>query len=460
MREDIGVTGKRASLRTGFGILLALMVVSTFTAYRIQESFSELTLAIHRRYVQQQELLTSMRRVLWMAGTTARDFFLNSQPDRVQVLRKQMGALESERDRLFLDLERVRGTDHHTTQLKVRFIDLWDAVGVLSVASPEDRDRYDFVQREIVPRREAAGQLLRELETANHQALYESEAALASTRHGAANRLVFMLGASLLVGVLVVWFSLRYADNLEQQTVRQFAEMVEAKRELERLSARLMEIQEEERTRLSRELHDEIVQTLAVLKIEVTQAQSVALRNPAEAQERLARAKELAERTIMTVRNIMLLLRPSMLDDLGLGPALQWLVEDFSRRTKIPCDFNENGLQDDLPDSVKTCVYRVVQEALHNCQKHAEARRVRVDVVQTSSELSVQVSDDGKGFVAVPREAIPGRKFGVLGMRERAASLNGSLNLISRSGLGTRVCLEIPLVAARDKQSALEAHAS
>src|SRR5262249_25425058 len=155
------------------------------------------------------------------------------------------------------------------------------------------------------------------------------------------------------------------------ETIRQYEEVTHAKREMEQLSARLLEIEEEGRRRLSRELHDEIGQTLAVMQIELSNA----LANPNQPgmRERVARARDLAESTVQTVRNISLLLRPALLDDLGIVPALQWLLEDFQRRSGVSCEFREGGVSDLLPDSVKTCVYRVVQEALHNCEKHAGA---------------------------------------------------------------------------------------
>jgi signal transduction histidine kinase len=261
---------------------------------------------------------------------------------------------------------------------------------------------------------------------------------------------------------LVTGYSLNYSENLEQQAAGQLQEVSEAKLDLERLSARLMEIQEEERTRLSRELHDEIVQTLAVLKIEITQAQAIPAQRLPEIREHLARARDLAERTLRTVRNITLLLRPSLLDDLGLGPALQWQGEDFRRRTGVACDVTEAGLQDDLADAVKTCVYRVTQEALHNCEKHASAKRACVRVVQTARQLTLEVQDDGIGFQQTAEAA--GRSlatlhFGVLGMRERAASLGGKLTVESIPGEGTRVLMEIPLagVAAGETRQAVEA---
>jgi signal transduction histidine kinase len=456
--------GKRRVLRTGFGIVIGLLILSTISAYRIQESFSARTVAIHHRYVQQQDIITNLRRVLWVSGIYARDFFLNTRTDRAEVYLRQLKSLRRDTDALFIDLRRLRGVDQVTKELEGKFEDMWLTLTSSAATGITDSEEYTFVQEEIVPRRDAAGVLLRQLEKANEHSLTESEEEFATSRHAASRRLLMLLGFGLLIGSLVTAYSLKYSENLEQQASSQLNEVSKAKLDLERLSARLMEIQEEERTRLSRELHDEIVQTLAVLKIEITQAQGIPAQRLPEIREHLARARDLAERTLKTVRNITLLLRPSLLDDLGLGPALQWQGEDFRRRTGIVCDVTEQGLQDDLPDAVKTCVYRVTQEAMHNCEKHADATRVCVSVVQTSRQLTVEVQDDGVGFQQTPEEtgnALATMHFGVLGMRERAASLGGKLTLESAPGKGTTVLLEIPLTEApaREITNAVEAKA-
>jgi signal transduction histidine kinase len=264
---------------------------------------------------------------------------------------------------------------------------------------------------------------------------------------------MWLLATCVVGGVAVAWFSLQYSDNLEAQAAARFDEVLAAKVELERLSNRLMEIQEEERTRLSRELHDEIVQNVAVLKIEITQA--LAFIESPRAREPLTRARDLADRTVGAVRNISLLLRPSLLDDLGLGPALQWQMDDFRRRTGVRCDYVEENLGPTLPDAVNTCVYRVTQEALRNCEKHSGARNVRVRVRQDSGLLTVEVKDDGCGFD-------PGRRdltsLGVLGMRERAVTLGGDLQIQSKIGEGTSVRLTIPAIDTSLPVDSVEAH--
>jgi signal transduction histidine kinase len=202
-----------------------------------------------------------------------------------------------------------------------------------------------------------------------------------------------------------------------------------------------MEVQEEERTRISRELHDEIVQNLAVLKMEIIQAQAMAVRS-GDVREPLARARKLAETTVQTVRNISLLLRPSLLDDLGLGPALQWQAEEFTRRTGVPADLDDGNVSDALPDAVKTCVYRVTQEALRNCEKHSGATSVRVVVRERNDQLEVIIEDNGRGFAAGERRP---SSLGVLGMRERASAIGGSLKTSNRAEGGATVRLTIPL---------------
>jgi signal transduction histidine kinase len=302
----------------------------------------------------------------------------------------------------------------------------------------------DFLQREIVPRRGELYNVLRDLTAADQQRLQNSEGEFAGTRKQAAERLLLMLALSVLLAGMVARLSVRYAENLERKADEHYAQVEQAKLELQQLSARLLEIEEEGRRKLSRELHDEIGQALALLQIEISHAQASLAAPTPQLRERLQRARELAERTVQTIRNISGMLRPALLDDLGLVPALQFQLEDFLRRSGIQCDFIEDGVADQLPDVVKTCVYRVVQEALHNCEKHSGARRVRISVRQLPEVLVTEIEDDGRGFTL---ETKRGTGLGLLGMRERAANAGGTLVVDSVPGSGARIALRIPLQA-------------
>jgi signal transduction histidine kinase len=445
---------KRTALRNGFGVITGLLVLSTVLAYHFQQSFSERSAAIHRRYVHGQEVVTSLRRVLYNASITARDYLLNPAPNKAARYKTDIAELQRASEPLLGELRKSAAERETIYELEKNIHELWKALDESALQGRDVVQTYEYVQKEIAPRRSAAGKILQDLENANNSALTTTEREFSASRSAAAKSLMWLLSGCVFGGIGIAWFSLRYSDHLERQAAARFDEVLEAKLELERLSKRLMEIQEEERTNLSRELHDEIVQNLAVLKIEITQALS-GLQN-GHAIEPLSRARELADRTVRAVRDISLLLRPSLLDDLGLGPALQWQAQDFMRRTGVPCEYVEENLLESLPDPVNTCVYRVTQEALRNCEKHSQATSVAVKVSQTSTGLTVEIRDDGVGF---RNERRAPTSLGVLGMRERAAALGGDLSIKSVAGKGTVVRLWLPYSDGGKKSNVVEAHA-
>ncbi len=443
-----GRLGKPAVLRLGFAGMIALLLFSAAESYRIQHAASYQSAQIYRRYVQQNEIQTRLRRLLYLGSIQARDFFLSDLPDRAGTFRKQLADLEAEADAELVQLQAAAGRSQSLLELQVQVHEFWSVLES-ALRRPEElrgSQAYAFVQSEIVPRRNTTSAMLRQLGEISQEALRASEAEFERSRDTALWWLLGIMGLCLALGLAVARFSLRHAARLEQESLRRLEEVTQAKRDLQQLSARLLEIQEDERRRIARELHDEIGQTLTALRIEISRAQAAWKAGSPDTRDRLEEARLLAERTVDTVRNISLLLRPSLLDDLGLAPALQWQAEDFSRRSGIPCSFSEEGLEEALPDTLKTCVYRIVQEALNNCEKHAGATAVRVVVCQRDGELAVQVADNGRGF-ALDRYGNPAGSggLGILGIRERLARLGGSLNLESGAGRGTRLEIRLPV---------------
>ena len=132
-----------------------------------------------------------------------------------------------------------------------------------------------------------------------------------------------------------------------------------------------------------------------------------------------------------------------MLDDLGLVPALQWQAREFSRTTAMRVSVASEGIKDDLPEEYKTCIYRVVQEALHNCQRHAQAENVRIQAQQTDSTLLLTIQDDGRGF-----NPARDRGLGLLGISERVHRLNGKLHIHSEEGKGALLSIKLPIAAS------------
>jgi signal transduction histidine kinase len=160
----------------------------------------------------------------------------------------------------------------------------------------------------------------------------------------------------------------------------------------------------------------------------------------------LASVRRLAEDNVAKVRNMALLLRPAMLDELGLVPALRWHAREVARRTGLKVKMIAPELDDDLPDSYRTCVYRVVQEALNNCVKHARADEVRVVMHRDAGGLSICVQDDGAGFDPAHRKGL-----GLLGMMERVNGLGGQFHIQSQPGHGTILSIYFLLENGRCK---------
>ena len=155
---------------------------------------------------------------------------------------------------------------------------------------------------------------------------------------------------------------------------------------------------------------------------------------------RLAVIAELAERSVEALRRIALALRPSMLDDLGLVPALEWQARETGRLSGIPVEVSAAEGRGELPESHRTCIFRVAQEALHNCARHSQATRIGVALQRGSTCVWLRVDDDGKGFAAERT-----RGLGLLGMAERVGQLGGRLRVRSEPGRGTTVTAELPL---------------
>jgi signal transduction histidine kinase len=294
---------------------------------------------------------------------------------------------------------------------------------------------------ELVP---AQGQLLASigrLEASNRQMLEMAGAAAFSTFQTLQKRLGAWLAFALGSGFLLILGSTVYIARLEQVEQTQDQELTASRDELQRLSQRLVNAQESERRSISRELHDEVGQSLSALLVELGRmATSISEDRRAEVE----RMKEVTQRTVNSVRNLALRLRPSMLDDLGLAAALEWQAREISRRSSMEVDVRTDDSLDHLPEDYSTCIYRVVQEALNNAAAHALAREARVTVGSAQGIIGVTVTDDGQGF-----DAARTRGMGILGMQERIRNLGGSFSIESTPGRGTTVRATLPLPAER-----------
>jgi signal transduction histidine kinase len=234
----------------------------------------------------------------------------------------------------------------------------------------------------------------------------------------------------------------RARDELEAQVAERTADLQSEIEHRKDLSRRLGTAQEDERRRVSRDLHDTIGQLMAGLSL-AFKAVETSGHLPAAAAAKLAEAQQVANALGKEVNALAVRLRPTALDDVELEPALGQLVTEWSARAGIPADFQAVGLGPGrLPADVETAIYRVVQEALTNVARHAGAAQVSVTVTRSTGLVTAVVEDDGAGFD--PAEAPDGR-LGLLGMRERVALVGGEADVESSPGGGTVVLARIPV---------------
>ncbi len=235
----------------------------------------------------------------------------------------------------------------------------------------------------------------------------------------------------------------KLTHDLESRVDAGTVELQEANRNLHELSVRMLEAQEMERRHLARELHDEIGQQITCLQILTGNQLLLA---PPLLQRSLKETRRATSELLQTVRQLSADLRPQLLDDFGLIPALEWHFARFQKRTGIEIELFHSFFKDEFLNSfLRNVLFRVAQEALTNVARHACANRVIVDVSTRKGLCRMVVRDEGKGFDM--REALKKGSFGLSGMQERVFLAGGKLHLDSATGKGTTVALELPLIS-------------
>jgi two-component system sensor histidine kinase UhpB len=226
---------------------------------------------------------------------------------------------------------------------------------------------------------------------------------------------------------------------------RLFRDLVGAEKRFRSLSRAVWRVQEDERRRLARELHDGIGQTLTALKNQLESSRQEGRSREMQA-EAVAAALEMATQALHDTRELSRLLRPAVLDDLGLVPALRWLARNVSERLGVDAALTLEGLDERLDRELETLAFRIVQEALTNVAKHSGAAAATVEVVRASGLLRLRIADSGRGFD--PGAATHDAGVGLHGMRDRAELFGGTFRIESAPGRGTRVDVVVPLTEA------------
>lgn len=431
----------------GLASLLILIAVSLLTASRrAQDIYSELDqLNTHHHDVDVK--LRRLRSDVNLSGVFVRDYLLDISREHAPEYRQRLEEFRETNLATLAELRALAGA--HADQmasLDAKLDDYWQTFDPLFDWTPAEKifQSASFLRREVVPRREAVLTIAQEIEELNNANLAEQRAEVTKQNAAFRNDLRRLLWQTLLLGVAVAIAVVLRLRVFERRSDDQRMIAEDAEHKMRQLSQRLVATQEEERRSLSRELHDHVAQVLTALRMELGRIERTRPAGDTRLGASVAECRHLVDQIFRTVRDLALGLRPSMLDDFGLQPALEWHVRDFVRRYGIDVELTVAAQFDLLPDAYRTCVYRAVQEALTNCVRHAKAHAIKVSVTGNADLLEVSVTDDGVGIDSLRR----GDGLGLRGIDERVKELDGTMMVTKGERHGTTLTIRLPLPAA------------
>ena len=445
----------RAALVLGFLLTAGTwLFAGSFFAERISRLESQAA-DVGRRYMLSQALLSDTRSEVYRASIYVRDALLDPSPDPQRYRLELENSYRRADDLLsqYVPVLGSAGERERTERLRREIAELRDAnLGVLSTDSRRWRiDAGELLTTRIMPKREAAIQVATELQTLNRNAYVDQQAETAALYRETQNRFWQTFGVAVFATLGIALLSAWHVSRLERHLREDQEKDARTALELQRLSAKLVSAQEEERRTIARELHDEIGQVLAVIKMDLSHAARLVASGEASS-EVLDDARSITDRALHAVRDISHFLHPPLLDDLGLSAAVDWYVQNINKRNELRVHLKTENMSARLPADIEVAVYRIVQEGLNNVLRHAHAKRCDVELVRQRHAVTVTIRDDGVGFDPKgPRAVETGSGLGLIGIRERVAQLGGQLRLDSGPGRGTLLSAQftVPDTGAR-----------
>ncbi|MGD1091931.1 MAG: sensor histidine kinase [Bryobacteraceae bacterium] len=427
-------------LAAAFAGLLLVIGASSFAIWLNTRQAQDRVANLHNTHMEAGAALATVRANVYLAAILTRDFLLDSEPSGSESYTSQFAHIrESTEDnfRVLLASAQDAGQTAALSELHQQLERYWDSTQLILNWTPEEkRAQRTDVLRQRLHRREEILAISQQVENLITKNFLSERARITTADQEFRASLGWTTGIALLLGFCIGGVAFTRLLRLELQSQR-------AESALRLLSGQIRTAQEEERKYLSRELHDQVGQMLTGLRMELAGMAKIDGDPTSELSARIVRAKATVEQTLNIVRNIAMLLRPSMLDDLGLTPALVWLVKEVSRSSGIEIEVDIDPATDLLPDAYRTCLYRVVQEALTNLARHSEARKATLMLKIGNGEVLGSITDNGQGFDAAVMQR---RGLGLLGMEERVRELGGTILVSSGRGIGTKVEIRLPHV--------------
>jgi signal transduction histidine kinase len=438
----------RGALLIGFVCIFGLWVLSGYELVRRVHDLERRTVAEQQAAVRGERLLSTVRTNVLLGSIYLRDALIDNRQANADYYRTQLNDIRSQVQRLLPSyVIEVASSEERAAwvQLQTELEEYWKSRELIfSPAAPLTTNEAAAVLRgRVVPNRNAILTIIDRLSELQSLSQERHEAEFSALYSGLRNRL-FLIGAiAIAIGVIVALLATRYVAHLQRQIEAQRDVDRQTRRDLERLSARLVTVQEQERRSLARELHDEVGQALTAIKMDLTMALR-GLESGAGITSTLEDARSIADNTLQGVRDLSQLLHPSTLDDFGLPTTVASWLHAFSKRTGIRTTLTHTGMDARLSPEHELCVFRITQEALTNVARHSSARHATVSLHSDEHQVTVTVEDDGRGCDLVAVRARQAGGIGIIGMRERAQTLGGSFALEPPTGGGTRVVVRLP----------------
>jgi signal transduction histidine kinase len=439
----------KAALLLGFGLTLALWLVTGYDFTRRMSQVERDAAAINTRYTRAQELLSNVRPRVLLASVYVRDALLDPDPRSTADYRRRLQrTLRGVDDALRAYVPVLHSVEERERVERLRQdVEQFGLAMTAVIATDARRPAHEArtLLGRLAPRRDLVIGVSEQVQALNRAAFIQQQASVAET-YRVNQRLVWKrLGLSLAATLGIAILAVVCVTRLERRLQAQRRRDARNAQDLQRLSAQVLHAQEEERRAIARELHDEVGQALMAVKVELAIARRRITAAGASGAE-LEDVESLAAGLLTTVRDLSHLLHPPVLDDLGLPAALDWFLQGFGRRHGLRVELHHEMENRRLTPAVEIAAYRVIQEALTNVAKHAAATSCRVSVACIAGELRITIEDDGKGFDTARRERAG---LGLIGIRERVSQLDGRLAIESAPGNGTRVSVALPAVSAR-----------
>jgi signal transduction histidine kinase len=451
-------------LWVGLCVILAIFLgFAVYATYEVRwlESFQSNVVQQNRKASLQ---LLRLQDDAYLLAISIRDMIHSEDRYRIRDRRAEFSRLREDMDHA-LTLEGQYGTsapasEDKRIQLREVLKDFWltaDSSFSLSDQGKEASAR-QLIQAQLEPKRAIITETVSRLLILNDRAQVSAAEKIAEVYADVRHEILLLIGVLFLMAFATGLYTLQ-ANRKTFEKLQHLAEKLQAQSEqLRKLSWKLIEVQENTLRHVARDLHDEFGQILTAVGAILSRASRHGMEQHSEFVEDVNRVKKIVEDTLQNVRDTSQMFRPAILDDFGLEQTLEWFTSQFSRQTGIRVHLDSDSTSQLVPSDSAIHIYRIMQAALANVARHSGAREAWVSLKKENGRLALEIRDDGEGFNPdADMDRTSGEGMGLMGMRERAEHLKGTITVRSAPGRGTIVRIEMPLDALAAPQAAEKA---